>query len=106
MTQNKDRRYWTLDERVEHQRMLDEQLLQWEERRQAEAEQKRVAGLRQEMEAYREERLTDWMEHGGDPASFSQMWPQMMKDFLDRKRSAREIEREAKLAQAEAESGF
>jgi hypothetical protein len=101
MTEQKNRRDWTPDEEVKHHLELAEQRAQWERNRAAEAEQKRVAALRREMEAYKEERMRDWMEHGGDPAGFSQVWPQMMKDYLDGKHLEREIEREAKLGEAE-----
>jgi hypothetical protein len=100
VTENTDRSRWSLEEQVEHQRKLDEQRRLWEQQKKAEAEQKRTAGLRAEMDAYRKERLTDWMEHGGDLAAFSQVWPSMMKDYLDGKAFEREAERAAKLAES------
>jgi hypothetical protein len=80
------------------------QLAEWKQQKKAEAEQERIAGLRAEMDRYREERLTDWMAHGGDPATFSQVWPSMMKDYLDTKQLEREGEREAKMAESIAQN--
>lgn len=73
---------------------------QWEEERAARKEQERIDGLRREMAAYRKERFTDWTEHGGEPASIEQVWPQMMKDYLDRKQIDREIARDAAIEEA------
>jgi hypothetical protein len=100
MTKNTDRSRWSLEEQAEHQLKLAEQRRQWEQERKQRKEAERVAGLKQEMEAYREERLTDWMEHGGDPAAFSQVWPSMMKDYLDGKALERQLERQAKLEES------
>jgi hypothetical protein len=85
---------------LENRRKLEE----WKAQKKAEAEQKRIAGLRAEMDRYREERLTDWMAHGGDPAMFSQVWPSMMKDYLDTKQLEREAEREARMAESIAQN--
>jgi len=46
-----------------------------------------VAGLRQEMESYRNQQFTEWIEHGGDEASFRQQWPSMMRAYPDEKPS-------------------
>jgi hypothetical protein len=93
MMDEDNRAYWDLERQVQHDHELRERRRQWEQQRAYEQEQERVADLRSEMNAYREQRLTDWMEHGGDPATFSQVWPQMMKDYLDGKQLARDAER-------------
>jgi hypothetical protein len=87
---------------LEKQRALKE----WKAQKKAEEEQERVQGLRAEMEAYKNQRLTDWMEHGGDPADFRREWPAMMKDYLDEKRIAQEFERAEKLREAYAQYPF
>jgi hypothetical protein len=79
-------------------------LKEWKAQKKAEAEHERIAVLRAEMGRYREERLTDWMAHGGDPATFSQVWPSMMKDYLDTKQLEREGEREARMAEGIAQN--
>ena len=88
-----DRNNWDAERRLQHERELSERRAEWEAMREAEADQARIADLRSEMDAYREQRLTDWMEHGGDPSTFSQVWPQMMKDYLDGKQLEREAGR-------------
>ena len=98
-----DRQRTWIDEHMDHQRELGEKRRAWEESRKAQADAKRLHGLREEMDTYRDERLTDWMEHGGDEATFRQVWPQMQKDYLDGKQLEREAERAERLAQAEAE---
>jgi hypothetical protein len=84
----------------------DKKLAAWEAQQKARKEAERVAGLRAEMEAYKSKRLTDWMEHGGDPADFRREWPAMMKDYLDEKRIAQEFERAEKLREAYAQYPF
>jgi hypothetical protein len=93
MMDEDNRANWDLERHLQHDRELRDRRREWERQRAYEGEQARTAGLRSEMNAYREQRLTDWMEHGGDPATFSQVWPQMMKDYLDGKQLEREAER-------------
>jgi len=84
---------------------LAEKRAEWDRDREREREAERLSGLRQEMDTYRNERLAEWMDHGGTPEQFQSVWPAMMKDFLDGKQAARDAERDAerkaKLEEAE-----
>jgi hypothetical protein len=97
---NTPRHEWTPHQEAAYGLHLAEERKMWEQQQAQRKEQERVSELRAEMDRYREERLTDWMEHGGDPAMFSQVWPSMMKDYLDGKVFEREAERAAKLAES------
>lgn len=75
----------------------------WFAEKKRKAEEERVAGLRQEMEAYREERLRDWMAHGGDPDDFDRQWPEIMRSYLDTKQIERDLTRAERFAESEHE---
>ena len=96
-----ERKSWGADRQYQHSRELSEKRAAWERGREMEQEAERLAGLRQEMQTYRRESLEEWMDHGGDEASFRQVWPNMMRRYLDEKTLTHQAEREAKLLAAE-----
>ncbi len=102
MSENKDRRYWTLDEQVEHQRKLDEQRRQWEQERSAEAEQRERQAKQAELESYLRRRGQDWQDRTGSPPP-RHVLERWQEEFADQKEAEYQAEREAKLKAAEQE---
>jgi hypothetical protein len=102
MTEQKDRRYWTLDEEAEHERKLAEQRRQWEQRKKAEAEQRERQQKQAELESYLARRSRTFMDHTGEQPSDQDLrrWQAEYLDELERKHQA---DREAKLKAAEQE---
>ena len=106
MAEQQHRRFWTPEQHDAHREELRLRREAWERGREMRHEGERVAGLRAEMDRYRERRLAGWMEHGGSPEAFASAWPAMMKDYLDARQIEAEADRAAKLEAAEAHYDF
>jgi hypothetical protein len=105
MTEQKDRRYWTLDEEAEHQRELAEQRRQWEQRKKVEAEQRERQAKQAELESYLQRRARTFMDYTGEQPTLEDLegW---RAEYLDEQERRYQAEREAKLKAAEAEYNY
>jgi hypothetical protein len=105
MTEQKDRRYWTLDEEAEHQRELAEQRRQWEQQRAAEAEQRERQAKQAELQSYLARRSRDFMDHTGEQPS-REILTRWQAEYVDEQERQYQAERASKLKAAEAEYNF
>jgi hypothetical protein len=87
---------WDIDQRIQHQRELDERREFWEKQQAQHREQERVANQRSEVESYLLRRGEQWTETVGSPppADVLTRWTQ---EFLDEKEAMRQAEREKKI---------
>jgi hypothetical protein len=83
----------SIEERVKHQKELQERRRLWEEDFARKQEAERLQNARDELAAEKQRRLTFWMESGGDPADFAKAWPSMMQQIVEERYALEQHER-------------
>ena len=102
MTEQTNRAYWSPGEEYAHRRELAARRERWEAQKKVEDEQAELARKRAALEAYLQNRAQEWVDTVGSSPSASviQGWQQQ---YMDEQELVRQAEREARLAEVEAE---
>jgi hypothetical protein len=88
----------SIEERVKHQKELQERRRLWEEDFARKQEAERLQNARAELDREKKKRLDSWMENGGDPQDFDRAWPSIQREILEERYNT---QRYASLARAE-----